>query len=181
MTGIIFSSIIKDLKTATESSDHPFRHFTLATSSTDGTPRMRTVVLRDIDDTLNLMIYTDKRSKKTTHIHDHNSVSLLFTDAKRFLQISILAKAEIISNNSMLQTIWEQIPQKSRKDYSTQLPPGQEISNPAAIDYLEGAHFFSAIKFTPHHIEYLRLKRPDHIRVAFKKEYNDWNSSYLVP
>ncbi|PKV52269.1 pyridoxine/pyridoxamine 5'-phosphate oxidase [Aquimarina sp. MAR_2010_214] len=181
MTRIIFSSIINDLKTAAEVPTHPFRYFTLATSDIHGSPRMRTVVLRDIDEKLNLMVYTDSRSKKVTQISEYNSVSLLFLDTERLLQISILAKAEIITNDKTLQSIWKGISPKSRKDYTSQQSPGKKINDPTSIDYLKGKHFFSAIKLIPSHIEYLRLKEPDHLRVEFKRESSEWNSSYLAP
>ncbi len=181
MPDLIFSSIIRDLKAALHTSKHPFRYCTLATSDIHGAPRMRTVVLRDLDDDLNMTIYTDKRSKKTTHIKDQNTVGMLFLDSERLVQISIQAKAKMITNSQTLKSIWDRIPQKSRKDYTTQLAPGKEIKNAAAVDYLEGAHFFSAIKIIPYRIEYLRLKRPNHIRVLFEKEDNGWNNSFLVP
>ncbi len=181
MTEIIFSTIVNDLKNAIKTPEHPFRYFTFATSGINGRPRLRTVVLRDIDDQLNLTIYTDKRSKKITHIHEHNVVSLLFLDNERLIQLSIRAKAEIIKDERTLKNIWEQVPQKSKKEYTTKLAPGEEIKNPEKIDFLEEKHFFTAIKLIPDKIEYLRLNRPNHIRVLFRKEDNNWQGTYLVP
>ncbi len=181
MTNIIFSSIFNDLKNAIKTKDHPFRYFTMATTDISGTPRLRTLVLRDIDDQLNFTIYTDSRSKKITHIREQNKVSLLFMDSKRLIQLSIHAKAEMITDDNILKTIWEQIPQKSRRDYTTQLAPGKEIKDPDEIDFLENKHFFSAIKIIPHRIEFLRIQRPNHMRVLFKKEDTYWRGTYLVP
>ncbi|WP_299437627.1 pyridoxamine 5'-phosphate oxidase family protein [uncultured Aquimarina sp.] len=181
MTDIIFSSITIDLKTAVETKTHPFRYFTLATSDFNSIPRLRTVVLRDVDDDLNMIVYTDERSKKIANIQANNRVSLLFYDQERLLQITIKAKAEIITDHETIQQIWKQIPEKFRKDYSTELSPGIEIKNPDKVDYLEGKHFFSAIKIIPMRIEYLRLKRPNHVRVIFKKENRNWKGTYIVP
>ncbi len=181
MTEIIFSTIINDLKKATESAGHPFRYFTFATSSINGTPRLRTLVLREIDEQLNLLVYTDKRSKKITHINEHNTVSLLFLDTDRLIQLSIRAKAEIITDDNTIKNIWEKVPQKSRIEYTTKLAPGEEIKNPEKIDFLEEKHFLTAIKLIPNKIEYLRLNRPNHVRVLFKKENNEWKGTYLVP
>ncbi|MBP2830613.1 pyridoxamine 5'-phosphate oxidase family protein [Aquimarina sp. U1-2] len=181
MTEIIFSTVLKDLKNATITNSHPFRYFTLGTSSINGTPRLRTVVLREIDEHLNLMVYTDKRSKKITHINEHNTVSLLFFDSEKLIQLSIRAKAKLITDDITLKRIWEHIPIKSRKDYTTKLAPGKEINNPEQIDYLEEKHFLTAIKLIPDKIEYLRLKRPTHIRVLYEKENDEWKGSFLVP
>ncbi len=181
MTNIIFSSIINDLKIASKKNDHAFRYFTLATSDIDGTPRARTVVLRGIDDDLNLTFYTDKRSKKITQMNDQNKVSLLFFDPKRRVQISIQAKAEIITEDAILKNLWNQIPEKSRKEYTAQQIPGKNISDPNTIDFFEHKHFFSAIRMVPRQIEFLRLQQPNHIRVLFKKEIGHWQGTYLVP
>lgn len=180
MTKIILSSIINDFKNAIDIACHPFKHFTLATSDSNGTPRMRTVVLRKVDDMLNLVIYTDSQSKKIMHINKDNSVSLLFSDTERSLQVSILAKAEIITNDRVLQSMWSQVPQKLKKEYTVLMPSEKEINASDSIDYLERKHSFSAIKLVPYNIEYLRLKRPEHTRAHFKKENNTWSSTYLV-
>ncbi len=181
MNNIIFSSMVNDLKNATKTNRHPFRYFTLATSDYNGIPRMRTVVLREANDELQFTIYTDKRSKKITHIQDNNNVSLLFMDTERLLQISIQAKASIITDDFTLRNIWKNIPQKSRKDYTSRLAPGEQIKNPNEIDFLESKHFFSAIQLEPNRIEYLRLKRPNHIRLLFNKENRSWKHTFLVP
>ncbi|MHA7058138.1 pyridoxamine 5'-phosphate oxidase family protein [Aquimarina sp. M1] len=181
MTDIIFSSIVVDFKKALETKTHPFRYFTLATSDFNNIPRLRTVVLRDVDDDLNMIVYTDERSKKIANIQANNRVSLLFYDQKRLLQITVKAKVEIIADEKTIHQLWKQIPEKAKKDYTTEFAPGREIQNPEEVDYLEGKHFFCAIKIIPARIEYLRLKRPNHIRVVFKKENRNWKGTYIVP
>ena len=181
MTPIIFSSILRDLQEASKTVGHPFRYFTLGTCSINGTPRLRTVVLRETDNDLNMMIYTDKRSKKITHIREHDIVSLLFLDSDRLIQLSIKAKAEIVEDPQILKSIWEQIPEKSRKDYRSKHAPGEAINNPQNIEFLDKDNFFTAIRLIPSKIEYLRLKRPNHLRILFRKEKEEWKDSYLVP
>jgi len=181
MTNIIFSSVIKGLNEATTDPEHPFRYFALATLNLSYTPTMRTVVLREVDEMLKLTIYTDKRSEKITHIKTYNSTSLLFFDPKKFIQITIEAKAKIIETPEKIQSLWENVPLRSRRAYTTKLSPGQEIIDPEVIDYLEDTHFFSAIEFTPYRIEYLKLLRPNHIRVRFEKENEEWKSNFIVP
>ncbi|AXT63382.1 pyridoxamine 5'-phosphate oxidase [Aquimarina sp. AD10] len=181
MPDIIFSSIIRDLKAALTTRDHSFRYFTLATTDNYGIPKIRTMVLRGADNNLNITIYTDKRSSKISHIAKQDRVSLLFFDPERLVQVSIQAKAKIEEDDQTLKNIWENIPQKSKKDYTTKFAPGSEIQKPEAVDYLENKHYFSAITFVPESIEYLRLKKPNHMRVLFKKKNSNWNGNYLVP
>lgn len=181
MTQITFSSITEDLKKASQTIGHPFRYFTLATTDSNGTPRLRTLVLREVDEQLNLIAYTDKRSTKVTHINKYNIVGLLFFDHDRLIQLSIRAKAQIITDQDILRNTWAKIPQKSRKEYMTEMAPGKEIKTPEKIDFLKEKHFFTMIKLTPHKIEYLGLNRPNNIRILFKNENGEWVPNYLVP
>jgi pyridoxamine 5'-phosphate oxidase len=178
---LLFASIIKDFNGAISHKKHPFRYFTLATSDKEGTPRLRTVVLREVDKNLNMTVYADERSEKISQIEYNKSISMLFFDTSRLLQITVKGKAYRITNDRKLHDIWEKIPPKSRKDYTTESAPGQEINNPDEIDYLDKTHFFTAIRLIPEEIEYLRLKRPNHIRARFKKKEEKWKGSYLVP
>ncbi|WP_378187119.1 pyridoxamine 5'-phosphate oxidase family protein [Aquimarina sp. W85] len=181
MIDLIFKAIQQDLKTAITQKDHPFRYFALATNDSNNIPHVRTVVLRDLDTNLHLYAYTDKRSKKITHLQQNQKVSLLFLDRNRFIQLSIKATAHLVTDPFTLKKIWEQIPDPSKKDYTTQQTPGETLKDPTAIDYLETKHFFTALKFIPDEIEYLRLKRPNHIRVQFKLLKNEWKGVFIAP
>ena len=181
MTEIVFSTIINDLKEAVNSKKHPFRYFTLATSDISGRPRLRTVVLRDFDTDCNLYIYTDKRSKKITHIIEREWVSALFYDPEKLCQVVVRAKAFLVEEDDRIAKAWNEIPDTSRKDYTTTQKPGEEIKNPDVIDYLNKRDFFTILKLVPDKIEYLKLKRPNHLRVCFKRNGNDWNGTYIVP
>ena len=135
MTEIVFSTIINDLKEAVNSKKHPFRYFTLATSDISGRPRLRTVVLRDFDTDCNLYIYTDKRSKKITHIIERAWVSALFYDPEKLCQVVVRAKAFLVEDDHSIVKAWNEIPDTSRKDYTTKLKPGEEIKNPTVRVY----------------------------------------------
>jgi len=178
---IIYASMISDLKKATSLKDHPFRYFTLATVDPGGVPKLRTMVLRNVDEQLNLTVYTDRRSEKVQHLENSDTVSLLFYDTARLLQITMHAKANMITDDRVLNTIWNTISPNARKDYTTELPPGKEIKDPSNIEYLNHKNYFLAVSLVPEQIEYLRLKRPNHIRALFKKQGKDWSGSFLVP
>ncbi|MFD0861253.1 pyridoxamine 5'-phosphate oxidase family protein [Sungkyunkwania multivorans] len=179
---VIFASIIKDLKIALKDKSHPYRYFTLATVGFNNTPRLRTVVLRDMDEDMNMFIYTDRRSKKITHITENNKVSLLFFNPEKSLQVSVKATAHLVRDDQELSLLWKKIPKKARKDYTTSVSPGQEIKNPDEVDYLDTISYFSVIKIRPEKIEYLHLKNPNHIRVEFRKtDDNTWKGNYIAP
>jgi len=177
----VFSSIKSELQDATKLKNHPFRYVALATTDAMGIPHTRTVVLRSVDNDLNMLVYTDQRSNKIAHINHQNKVSLLFLDPKKFIQIAIQAVAEIITDAAALEKLWAQIPEKSKKEYSSKFTPGTQITNNDRIKFLVDQHFFTAIRFTPEKIEYLKLGRHNHIRVLFEKNEDNWKGVFLAP
>jgi len=160
---------------------HPFRYFTLATVGLDPMARLRTVVLRKITDDLKLVFYTDQRSKKVMHITENPKVSLLFYHPKLMLQLKIEGKAKIIEEEAILKTYWHGIQPNSRKDYITQQAPGSTLKNPDEVEYLNEDNHFCMVEIEPFKIEYLKLKRPNHIRVVFSKNSDKWQGDFLVP
>jgi pyridoxamine 5'-phosphate oxidase len=160
---------------------HPFRYFTLATVGLDKMSRLRTVVLRKITEDLKLIFYTDRRSKKITHITENSKVSLLFYHPKLMLQLKIEGKARVVNNEDILKTYWNGIQPNSRKDYITQQAPGSSLKSPDAVEYLSEKNHFCIVEIEPFKIEYLKLKRPNHHRVRFSKNDDGWDGEFLVP
>ncbi|MCA0132744.1 pyridoxamine 5'-phosphate oxidase family protein [Winogradskyella alexanderae] len=159
---------------------HPFRYFSLATTS-NGMSRQRTVVLRKLLSDFTFVIYTDSRSQKVMDIRNNNSVSGLFYHPKKLLQIRVEGKAEIITDKAILNEYWKNINENSRKDYTTYLKPGSLINNPDDVSYNLEANNFCVIHIIPNSIEYLQLKRPNHLRILFTKSGADWKGQFIVP
>ncbi|MGB6152656.1 MAG: pyridoxamine 5'-phosphate oxidase family protein, partial [Pricia sp.] len=160
---------------------HPFRYFTLATVGLGSTARLRTVVLRRVSEDFKLVFYTDRRSKKIAHIKKNSAVSLLFYHPKQLLQLKIEGKANIVTDPEELQKYWSGVQPASRKDYTTESSPGTPISNPDTVAYFEDKNYFTIIEVELSKIEYLKLKRPNHLRILFSKESGEWNGQFLVP
>ena len=159
---------------------HPFRYFTFATLN-NHTPRLRTVVLRKLIPDCTLLVYTDLRFQKVADIQQNKLVSGLFYHPKKLLQLKIDGKAEIISDAAALKPYWNSINENSKKDYTTQKAPGTKIKNPDHVVYKEDTNYFCVLKINITKIEYLRLKRPNHIRVNFIKTENGFEGDFLVP
>ncbi len=181
MTDPIYSSIVKSLQEALKTKEHPFNYFSLATVGLSKTPRLRTILLRSVDADLNITFYTDSRSKKVTHIRENSNVSLLFFHPEKLMQFYIKGHASIVTDKKILQSLWNEIPAKSKKDYITELGPGTVINKNSKIDYLDNENYFCAIKIITDKIEYLELKQPNHVRVEYRKEADDWKHTYLIP
>lgn len=181
MTEQYLEEAISELEKSLVKKGHPFRYFTLATAGLDAMARLRTVVLRKVTPDLKLVFYTDRRSKKITHITENPKVSLLFYHPKLMLQLKIEGKASFVKDEEVLKTYWNGIQPNSRKDYITQQPPGSTITNPDDVEYLNEENHFCMIEIEPFKIEYLKLKRPNHLRVRFAKDTNNWEGEFLVP
>ncbi|SFR49546.1 Pyridoxine/pyridoxamine 5'-phosphate oxidase [Robiginitalea myxolifaciens] len=182
MTGAIWNQIIESLTEAVKQSDHPWRTGSLATQGLDNMPRQRTIVLREFDpDSVRLCFYTDSRSKKMVHIKEDKRVSLLLYNPKELVQLRLEGIAIKESDEKQNARRWAAIPESSRKDYITHIAPGSEIPGPDSVEYLHDEKFFASIYIQPHKIEYLQLKRPNHLRVRYSREGDVWNGEFLVP
>ena len=159
---------------------HPFRYFVLATNE-NGKPRQRTVVLRKTLLDSSLVIYTDKRTQKIKDIQNNSEFSALFYDSKKLLQIRVEGKAELITDKQQIATYWQTVQESSKKDYTTNRAPGTSIKNPDDVGYEPKENYFCPVKLIPNTIEYLRLKRPNHLRVLFSRNDIDWSGEFLVP
>ena len=159
---------------------HPFRNFSLGTSK-NNTPQQRTVVLRKVLPDFTILVYTDLRSQKIADIKENNSVSALFYHPKKLMQIKIEATAEIVSDTEELKPFWGNVSEKAKKDYTTSLAPGSIIKSPDKVDYKAEVNHFCVIKLKPTHIEYLKLTRPNHIRISYTKVEENFVGEFLVP
>ncbi len=181
MTDTFFQELEEELKKGTSKKGHPFRCCTLGTVGLGTTARLRTIVLRKVSKDLKLFFYTDRRSKKIGHIKENNSVSLLFYHPKKLVQLKIEGRATLVSDAEELKKYWSGVQPASRKDYTTTSVPGSPISNPENVEYLEDKNHFAIVEIEPSKIEYLKLKRPSHLRILFSKEDRGWNGAFLVP
>jgi len=168
----------KQLTGALNHKKHPFRYFTLASISENDTPNLRTVVLREFNaNKFQLTIFTDERSKKVEEFKSNKNGKFLFYDASRLIQLILDVKMiEVIDLNN----VFESLPEPSKKDYTSILKPGTNIQSPDKIKYDYSKDYFRKIIFQAVNLEYLKLKRPNHIRAFFSNE-DKWKGSYLVP
>jgi len=181
MSQSYYKKIVDSLRAAVEEKSHPFKIFTLGTVGLDRMARLRTVVLRDITANQELLFYTDKRSKKVTHIKENNKVGLLFYDQENKIQLKAEGVASLIKDEDILAGYWKGIAEVNRKDYTTTTPPGSIIKHPDDVEYLKEKDYFTAVKVTLFKLEYLQLQPISHIKIRYSKIEGNWVSEYLVP
>jgi len=181
MTLSIFKEIKKELADGTSEKGHPFRYGTLGTVGVDSIARLRTVLIRNVSKELVITFYTDKRSKKVTHIKENKKVSLLLFNPEKMLQVKIEGLGQIRMDMDSLHKIWEGMSPESKLDYTTSQPPGSGLKSPEMLEYLTEGNYFCAIDIHPFKIECLKLGRPIHQKVRFSKEGTTWEGEFLVP
>ena len=182
MTDHIWNSVLSELQQGVEQDSHPFKFATLATLGLERLPRLRTIKIREFDsESLQMTFYTDSRSKKILHIKENNKVSLLFYHPEKLMQLRVEGLAIRERDEAVLQDHWGRVEGASQKDYTTSHAPGTEIKHPEKIEYIEQDDYFSVVYILPFKVEYLQLKRPNHLRVRFSKREGIWKSDYLVP
>lgn len=181
MSDSYLNNIYDQLTEAARQPTHPFRLCTLGTVGLDRMARLRIVVLRKVMEDKDLLFFTDRRSKKVTHLKENNLASMLFYNPKSKVQVKIEGAAQIIRDQEELQGYWDKLGPESRKDYTTAVAPGSTVSHPEQVEYLKGSDYFCAIRVTPYKIEYLQLQPETHLKVRYSKQEGSWVSEYLVP
>lgn len=168
----------KQLASALKHKKHSFRYFTMTTIGEDGSPHSRTVVLRGFNpDQFTLTIYTDSRSNKVKELLNDSRAEFLFYDSNQLLQLVI--KASLIDSKTSEKTYTE-LPEPMKKDYSSSLGPGTQIAGPDQVEYNYDKGHFTALTFEALQLEYLKLKRPNHLRARFLAKEN-WQGVFLTP
>ncbi|MCM5664077.1 pyridoxamine 5'-phosphate oxidase family protein [Galbibacter mesophilus] len=181
MTKELFNTAKEALLAAKKDVKHPFRYFTMATIGINNSPRLRTVVLRDVKEDLTISLFTDRRSKKVTHLKENNNVCLLFFNHNDMLQLKVDGKAFLEEDDKVLKKAWKKMKESGKKDYRSAQDPGSKVKDPEMIEYLDTSHHFAIIHIIPSKIEYLELKKEQHVRALFSKEDGVWEGSFIVP
>lgn len=178
----IWKILIHELQKGFLDADHPFRFLSLGTFGENG-PEVRTVVLREFEQVLDLYVFTDFRSDKVKELRANPSATLHFYHPKKRVQIRVKAKAEIHHQDLVCAAFWNTLKSDSQKGYQSVLSPGEEISDPKEAFHWStqtGDQFFAVLRFIPESIEALQLDGLKHLRILFSKRQH-WKGQWLVP
>ena len=91
------TQIFKHLAKAIRKKEHPFRFFVLA-SPHSTYPGLRTVVLREVDQSGWIEMYTDRRSPKVVQLKQHPNCSALFYHPKKKWQLLLKGRMEEVQD-----------------------------------------------------------------------------------
>lgn len=181
MKAVLLKELTTELQLGITEKGHPFRCFALGSLGLKDHVGLRTVVLREVSEDLRLTFYTDNRSPKMTEIQQNDSVSALFYHPEKNWQLRIKGNAEIEGNRVLLDDIWENLPQHSKKDYTTATAPGSLLGGMDELTYLDAKNHFSMVHIVPTFIDFLKLGNSHHTRIQFSQVDGDWKGAFKVP
>ncbi|MDJ0513595.1 MAG: pyridoxamine 5'-phosphate oxidase family protein, partial [Methyloceanibacter sp.] len=130
----------------------PYHIINVATAAADGTPRIRSVVLRDFDKaTRRLRFHTDVRSGKAAEIAAAENIAVHVYAKDEKIQLRMVCRATIHHDDEVAREAWRATKMMSRECYSQHEGPGTVVAAPESVAFedsenLEGAYVnFAAV------------------------------------
>ena len=146
----------------------------------------RTIILRKVDkETKMLFFYSDSRSRKVLNIKQNDNVTVHLYEPRFKLQVQFYGHANIENKTEKTRCIWNNLNNFSKKNYLSELSPGEKINSLDDLKYNEdneeAFYNFSLISFKVSKLECLQLSDVKNIRVAFVYNKNADKKYYMVP
>jgi len=163
-----------------------FRTLNLATVAADGSPTVRTVVLRACDRTQNqLRFNTDRRSPKISQIIAEPRAMLHGYDADQKLQLRMRCHLHL-ATDQQCEAAWEQTARMSRECYQVTSAPSTPTPSLETIEFdaattQEGFIHFKPVFAQIDYIEWLYLAAKGHRRARFTLSSAPTKMEWLVP
>ena len=156
---------------------HGFHHPVLGTVGLDGSPQLRTVILRAAEaSTRTLSFHTDRRSLKVEELRVNPMVGLHFYDEKIKVQLRMSGVTLLHMHDDFSRERWEASQPMSRVCYSIDPGPGTEIGRGDAFrlektdgsaSIQPGFEQFVVVTVTIDSLEWLFLAVEGHRRARF--------------
>ncbi len=176
--------------------DHPWHLPNLATIGLDGSPQVRTVVLRAADPaTQSILCHTDARSPKVAEIAARPEVAWHFYDPRSRVQLRVKALAAVhraSDDDPLAIARWNASTLSARRCYlaprvpgvpsegpSANLPDGLLDRSPVAGEDGPGRSNFAVVVARATEIDWLWLRAGGHRRASFSLSRGE--SSWLEP
>ncbi len=184
----IHGEIWRDLCLAASHPESAYRWMTLATSSSDGAPELRTVVVRLVDrERMTLSFFTDQRSTKWLQICRSGPVALLCLKKHPLVQIRLLGMADFASSGEAI-SIWHDQHLGIQQQYYSRISPGRalkfvgELAVTPKTSTIEAISNFSVIHVKVHTIDWLSIDKSEGDRRAeFTYGSGEVEARWLVP
>ena len=157
----------------------PARYPTFVTSSANGFPNARTLVMRRSDrKNSQIEFHTDTASSKMLFLKENPRAGIHIWLPKVQLQIQMDVVVKVKVGDSTIP-IWRDVPTNSRVAYGTIPSPGSILESSLAYDHAPDQKRFAVLVCHIQSIQLLLLG-VKHIR-AYYKMTNNWQGEWLSP
>lgn len=191
----IYTLLWNCLADGTRAGHQPFKVMQAATVALDGSPNVRSVVLRRVSEADNVIaFYTDLRSPKIAELRNEARIALVGADAARNVQIRVAGAARMVVDETARRAAWNASREPSLIVYRTAHAPGTPIEQPrdafgeppnvANTAHSADAGFdnFAIVEVRPHSLDWLDLSAADgHERARFLREGAAWSGAWIAP
>ena len=150
----------------------------------DGSPTIRTVVLRGCDvDARTLRFHTDTRSGKIAELAANPLAAMHFYDAGAKIQLRLGVRLSLL-DGAAYDAAWAATRPMSRECYQVTQAPGSRLDDPYAVAFdaaatQDGEDHFVPVLAAVERMEWLYLAARGHRRALFDFTADDM--SWLVP
>ena len=151
-----------------------------ATTSVDGYPEARTVVLRHVDRNARLIdTYTDIQSDKIASLRKLPRAAIHLWDADLKLQLRLQADVRI-TTGAQTDAMWAGVPDHARQSYGVVPAPGTVIDGPTNYTKPSTQEQFAVLRCTIRTLDVVSLADP-HRRACFRSQSGEWSANWLAP
>jgi len=170
-----------------------FQRGALATVNEEKQVSMRIVVLRKAaPEHRQLFFFTDERSPKAREMKLNPSVSWLFWDDSRKLQIRMRGKVTFHHKDDHAKTYWDKLPVSARKSYASATPPSSHAEKdteglPEGWDSFNKEQTeqfyqnFLVVVTNVEEMQCLHLHPDGHQHARFSWQEEEWKGNWLIP
>ena len=185
----VYQELWQSLGAATRSRS-PFTMMQLATIGMDGAPKVRTIVIRQVDETHSTLSFvTDVRSPKIAEIRRDPRVSLVGYDPQGGIQIRLEGQAVILDRPEEKRSIWDICRPHTLALFQTPYAPGTEIASHhetgGAVEQQGGDEQafrnFCVVAVKLARLEWLDLSPEGHRRCSFQRRVETWVGTWVAP
>ncbi len=179
-----------DVLHAAATSRSPFNFLQLATIGLDGSPQLRTIVLRGFDREVGAISFvTDMRSPKVAEIMRDPRVSLVGFDGEKSVQLRLSGTASVAADEAARKCMWDRLRHRTLVLFDAPFAPATPIDgegNPLApMPDDDGSadpyDRFAVLDVTVDRAEWLDLATEPHERRRFTRRENGWDAVRLTP
>jgi hypothetical protein len=154
---------------------------TLATVTTTGQPRARSVILREFATAPERIAFaTDARSAKVAEIQANPRVALACYDPSTDTQLRIEGTASVVTDELERQRIWQNLAEHSKEIYANPAAPGTPLAVEAS-DEQPVFNRFAWVSTAIESVDWLELAAQPHQRWHFQHHDGHWTGDRVVP